>query len=142
MGLLDGAIFPEHEELNEDPLFYAESPDGERDVSEIVRCVRFRKLCANALPKVKLWANANAGRRNPMQARREGILAGVFDYTAVWTGGFALIEFKGYSKRRPGKLSPQQISFGNAMVARGHNAACFFDPVAAVEWLKKCGAPQ
>lgn len=134
--------FPEHEELNEAPLFYVEPPDGEREVSEIARCVRFRKLCASTLPNVLLYANANAGRRNPAQARREGIMAGVFDYTALWDGGDAWIEFKGYSQRRPGKLSPQQISFGNAMIARRRHAACFFDPAAAVEWLKKCGAPQ
>lgn len=139
MGLLD---FPVHEELHEEPLFFAEAPDGDRGVAELTRCIRFRKLCARTFPKLMLYANANAGRRNPTQARLEGIMAGVFDYTAIWTGGFAVIEFKGYSKRRPGKLSQQQISFGNAMVERGHNAACFFSPLAAVEWLKKCGAPQ
>lgn len=137
MGLLD---FPAHEELHEEPMFFVESPDGLRDLAELPRCTKFRMLVGRDLPKVWLYANANAGKRNPAQARREGIRAGVFDYTAVWGGDVAWVEFKGYSQRRPGKLSQPQIDFGNAMIDRGHKAACFFDPEAAVEWLKKCGA--
>lgn len=134
--------FPVHEELNEPPLFYVQEPDGLRDIGELPRCTKFRKLVARELPKVLLYPNANAGKRNPMQARREGIMAGVFDYTAVWDDGDAWIEFKGYSQRRAGKLSQPQIDFGNALIARGRNAACFFDPVSAFEWLKECGANQ
>lgn len=46
-----------------------------------------------------------------------------------------------YPDPRPGKLSLAQIDFGNALVARGHRCACFFSPVAALEWLREQGAP-
>jgi len=85
----------------------------------------------------------NAGKRNPAQARREGIVAGVFDTVWRWRRPLvAHIEMKGYDKRgRAGSLSVQQIEWGNRMVALGYPVACFFDPYAAVEWLRELRFP-
>lgn len=129
--------------LYEAALFFVEQPDGKRNLTELMRVVQFRQTMRNAAPKVLLYANANAGRRNPAQARKEGIMAGVFDYTACWQPGCcAFVEFKGYdAKGRPGKLSPAQVEFGNRMLALGHHVAAFFDPFAAVSWLREVGAP-
>jgi len=134
------------------PLFPVEAPDGRKDLSELDRQVMFRKYAANLAPMVMLWANANAGRRNPLQARREGIVAGVFDMSAAWDIGASTlvdcavsacwIEFKGYDKRgQPGRLSEAQIEWGNAMHQRGHKVACFYSGKSAFDWLASLGAP-
>ena len=129
--------------LHEQPVFPVEPPDGVRHWSEIDRCVAFRKLVRTAAPTVLIYANANAGKRNPRQAWREGIMAGVFDYDARWHfPGGAQVEFKGYDARgRAGGLSQAQIDFGNRLHRLGHPVACFFTPAAAVEWLRSLGAP-
>lgn len=129
--------------LYPDPLFHCEPPDGQKHLSEIARCVQFRRLMAMLAPSVLVHANANAGKRNPMQARREGIMGGVFDYACLWgADGSAYLEMKGYDARgRAGKLSTNQIEFGNRLHRMGRNVACFFDPMAAVAWVRSCGAP-
>lgn len=138
--------------LKAEPLFPVEAPDGRKDMAEIDRQVMFRRYAANLAPRVIVWANANAGRRNPAQARREGVMAGVFDMTCAWdiadsTNPTALqsvcyLEFKGYDKNgRPGKLSQAQIEWGNAMHERGHMVACFFSGKSAFDWLASLGAP-
>jgi hypothetical protein len=136
-------FFPADEPLDEAPLFPVEAPDGRKSVDELARVVVFRQLIRIAAPSVLLFANANAGKRSPAQARREGIMAGVFDYSVAWEGGqIAYPEFKGYrAGGRPGKLSDAQIRWGNAMHKRGFPVACFFTPEAAVEWLRSLGAP-
>lgn len=138
--------------LKAEPLFPVEAPDGRKDLTELDRAVMFRRYMANLAPAVILYPNANAGRRNPMQARREGIMAGVFDYTAAWdiadstladcAVSVCWVELKGYDKSgRPGKLSNAQIEWGNAMQARGHKVACFFSGKSAFDWLASLGAP-
>lgn len=134
------------------PLFPVEAPDGRKDLAEIDRQVMFRRYAANLAPRVIVWANANAGRRNPAQARREGVMAGVFDMTCAWDiadstnpaapQSVCYLEFKGYDKNgRPGKLSRAQIDWGNAMHQRGHKVACFFSGKSAFDWLASLGAP-
>lgn len=134
------------------PLFPVEAPDGRKDLTEIQRAVMFRKFMSQLAPAVVLYANANAGKRNPLQAQREGVIAGVPDYTACWdiadsTRADALvsvawIELKGYDKSgRPGKLSQAQIDFGNRLHERGHKVACFFSGKSAFDWLASLGAP-
>jgi len=125
------------------PLFPVEQPDGDRHLSELDRVVCFRRLVREHAPEVAIYPNANAGRRSPFQAAREGIVAGVFDYTAAWTAPHvAWLEFKGYDARgRAGQLSPAQIEWGNRMVRLGHRVACFFTPASALAWLEACGAP-
>lgn len=123
--------------------FPVQSPDGRRDVGELTRQVQFRKLMAAlARSRIMVAATPNAGIRNPRQARLEGIRAGLFDVRIAWAGGQADIEFKGYDKRgRAGCLSQAQVDWGNDMLDLGHHVACFFDPVAAVAWLRGLGCP-
>lgn len=134
------------------PLFPVEEPDGRKDLSELERAKLFRSYVAKLAPKVVLYANANAGKRNPTQARAEGIKAGVPDYTIAWdiadstipdcAVSVAWIELKGYSADgRPGKLSKAQIDFMNGLHSRGHKVACFFSGKSAFDWLASLGAP-
>jgi hypothetical protein len=134
------------------PLFPVEAADGRKELAELERQAIFRRYAANLAPRVIVFANANAGKRNPMQAKREGIMAGVFDMTCTWDiaastdpnapQSVCWIEFKGYDKNgRPGKLSKAQIDWGNAMHERGHKVACFFSGKSAFDWLASLGAP-
>lgn len=126
------------------PAFPVEPPDDNRDWAELPRQVSFLRDLRIVAPSVLAYANPNAGKRGPAairQAKAEGLRAGVFDLTLVWNFGTAWLEFKGYSQRRPGVLSAAQIDFGNALVERGQRCACFFSPVAALEWLREQGAP-
>lgn len=131
------------DELNPEPQFFVQAPDGRKDWPEIDRQATFRKVMRWAAPRVWLHANANAGKRNPALARKEGIVAGVFDLTAHWHGPLtAYIELKGFDARgRAGSLSDGQIRFGNRMVEMGVPCACFFNPYDAAEWLRGLGFP-
>lgn len=134
------------------PEFFVEEPDGRKDLSELERQVLFRRYMRELAPAVMVWANPNAGKRNPAQARREGIRAGVFDITCAWDisastlpdcdVSICFVELKGYDKSgRPGALSKPQIEWGNAMLARGHKVACFFSGKSAFDWIASLGAP-
>lgn len=132
--------------LDEAPLFFVEPVPRlvqDRKLSEISRAVIFRRLMRTLAPSCSVDANANAGKRNPRQAMREGVKAGLPDYTIAWPGGgIAFVELKGFSSGgRPGKLSPAQIAWGNRMVRLGHHVACFYEPLAAIAWLGSLGAP-
>lgn len=129
------------EPLSPDPAFFVEAPDGRKDVPELSRQTDFLKLMRTAAPRVMVFANANAGKRNPQQARREGIKGGVFDITCLWRARCAYIEFKGYNKKGPGSLSDNQTRFGNRLVELDIPCACFFSPVSAVNWLREIGFP-
>lgn len=124
------------------PQFPHESPDGRKDMPELLRQTSFLKLMRTAGPRVLVFANANAGKRNPQQAKREGIKGGVFDLTCLWRARCAYIEFKGYTKAgRAGQLSDNQIRFGNRLVELDIPCASFFSPVNAVNWLHSIGFP-
>ena len=125
------------------PEFFVQAPDGARQFSEIDRQKMLFNLMRATAPRVLGFAIPNAGKRNPAKARKEGILGGVFDTQWCWRDGLtAFVEMKGYDTRgRAGKLSDAQIEWGNRMVALGHHAACFFDPYAAVAWLREQGFP-
>ena len=130
--------------LNEAPIFPVEKPDGRKGLAEISRAVDFQRIIRMTGPSVSMFANANAGKRNPRLAQREGIKAGVFDYTLAWgCGGICFVELKGYDKSgRPGKLSQSQIDWGNRMHRLGHKVAAFFDPIEAARFVASCGAPM
>lgn len=130
------------DELNEQPLFPVEAPDGRRTWAEIDRqVVLFRDMHMLA-PAVLGFAIPNAGKRNPVQARKEGIMAGVFDTEWRWPGGSAFVEMKGYTKAgRAGALSTAQIEFGNRLHKMGVPVGCFFTPALAVQFLRDAGAP-
>lgn len=128
--------------LKPTPAFLCEPPDGVRTWTELQRQTAFLREMRLMAPTVLVYANANAGKRNPQQAMREGVRAGVFDVTAVWNRGAAWLEFKGYTAAgRAGALSNAQVDFGNCLVERGWSVACFFTPAAAVAWLAGLGAP-
>lgn len=133
---LDEPLIPE-------PQFYVEPPDGMKHWPEIDRQSTFFKLLRYAGPRVHAFANANAGKRNPRKAKAEGIKSGVFDVTCQFKLPLiAYTEFKGYDGRgRPGKLSDNQIRFGNRLVELGIPCACFFSPQAAINWLRELGFP-
>lgn len=131
-------------ERDEKPIFPVEVPDGIKHWREIKRQVEFRKLVRLlASAPVVVYANPNAGRRSARQASAEGIRAGVFDMSVHWGDArSAWPEFKGYDARgRAGTLSPAQIGWGNAMHGIGHSVACFFTPMAAIDWLRGLGCP-
>ena len=131
-------------DLHPAPSFPVQKPDGKRDWTELQRQTTLLRLVHSVGPKILAYPNANAGKRNPMQARREGIMAGVFDlsFNAAIPFMTAHVELKGYSKAgRAGTLSPQQIEWGNRMHALGKPVACFFCPYDAVEWLRMLGFP-
>lgn len=131
-------------EIYPSPKFPNQEPDGKRDWTELQRQTTLLRLVRAAGPKILAYANANAGKRNPLHARREGIMAGVFDlsFNAATPFMTAHVELKGYDSRgRAGKLSPQQIEWGNRMHALGKPVACFFCPYDALEWLRLLGFP-
>ena len=125
------------------PRFYVEAPDGRKDWAELDRQAALFAAMHRLAPRVLGYAIPNAGKRNPGKARREGIMAGVFDTRWEWRAPLtAVIEIKGYDARgRPGKLSAAQIDYGNRMHDLGHHVACFFDPLAAVNWMRELGFP-
>lgn len=129
------------EPLKPVPEFFVEAPDKKYGWTEIARQVHFLSMMRMAAPKVIVFAIPNAGKRNPAQARKEGIMAGIGDISAQWQGGEAWIEFKGYRARVAGKLSDAQIDWNNAMHRIGKNVACFYSPDKAIEWLRSLGAP-
>lgn len=127
--------------LAEDPIFPVEAPDGRKDWPEADRQAAFRGRLRVIAPSLTIYANANAGKRNPTQARKEGVTAGVFDLTVasgeIGARFVAWPEFKGYTaKGRAGQLSQSQIDWGNRMYRAGHHVACFFDPDSAIAWLR------
>lgn len=128
------------EPLRAVPLFPVEPPDDQRSLAELPRQTRLLSRLRVIAPGLKIYANANAGKRNPTQARREGITSGVFDLSVVNREAYprfrAELEMKGWASKRAGKLSPNQISWGNDMHRAGWPVACFFTPDAAVAWLR------
>ncbi len=127
--------------LRETALFRVDAPDGKRSWAEADRQATFRGRLRMVAPSLMVFANANAGKRARHLAIKEGVRAGVFDVTvASGTIGprfVAYPEFKGYDARgRAGSLSVEQICWGNQMHRAGHHVACFFDPDAAVEWIR------
>lgn len=128
--------------LTPEPAFLVEGPDKRKDWPELQRQAAFLRLMRTAAPRVMVFANANAGKRNPTQAKREGITAGVFDLTCISPGRTAFIEIKGFTKAgRAGALSLPQIEFGNRLVELGIPCACFFSPTGAASWLRAQGFP-
>jgi hypothetical protein len=125
------------------PLFFVQAPDGRKDWPEARRqTVMFREMRMRA-PTVEGFHIPNAGRQNPMTALASGKKAGPFDTEWSWAPRrTAWIELKGYTADgRPGKLSPEQIRWGNVMLALGHDVACFFSPHDAIDHLRSLGAP-
>lgn len=134
------------------PLFPVQAPDGRKELSELDRQAWVVNYIRRAQPHIMVYATPNAAKRGfaaQRQAKKEGLLAGVFDLTFCWdikhSDGPVTVcwaEMKGYDARgAAGKLSPPQIEWGNAMHQRGHKVACFFSAKSVIEWLRSLGAP-
>ena len=105
--------------------------------------------------KVTARAIRNEGKRGFKEQRsmkRTGLLAGTFDTVIFWDyrdatsddcpRSVASIEFKGFdAKGRPGKLSQPQIEYGNDLFRKGHAVGCFYTAAAALDFLRRLGAP-
>ena len=129
--------------LSEPPRFYVQAPDGIKDWSEDARQVAFFTMLHRVAPKVMAHHIKNEGNYNHAKAAKSGVVSGVLDIGVY--GEFplaAVIEMKGYTKAGvAGKLSPQQIKWGNKLFDRGWPVACFFCPYAALRWLREQGFP-
>lgn len=128
------------------PTFYVQAPDGKREWAETGfhgRQETFVTLVHRLAPRVDLFHIPNEGKRSPLLSKRSGIVGGVFDNTLTFRFPLkAYVELKGYDKRgQAGKLSRQQIEWGNRQVDLGWPVACFFCPYAAVDWLRGLGFP-
>lgn len=129
-------------DLSPTPEFYVEPVDNS-PLAETPRQTAFLNLMRYVGPRCVTYANANAGKRASYVARREGIMSGVFDLTVAFRPPLvAWLEFKGKDKRgRAGKLTDNQIRFGNRMLELGHPVGCFFTPERAVQFLRENGFP-
>lgn len=136
--------------LYAEPLFPVEAPDGRKDLSELDRQRTFVSWMRKKCPHMVVCAIPNAAKRGQKamnQARAEGMVAGAFDTFVAWEAGdcprsIAFVEWKGYDARgTAGKLTQQQIDFGNKLHEKGHAVACFFSARSAVNWLRDMGAP-
>lgn len=145
--------------LEPDPEFYVEpipapGPDPKM-WPEIQRQAAFIAYLRKTSPKIIARAIPNEGKRGfkeQHRIRKSGVVAGTFDTLIVWDTAdstipdcalsMAMCEFKGFDARgRAGKLSVQQIEFGNSLHQRGHAVACFYTATAALNWLASLGAP-
>lgn len=132
--------------LNEAPRFHVGKPDGRRDWAENGfkgRQVAFIALGQRLAPRVMVHHVPNEGKRNPLLARKSGIVGGVFDNAVAFRAPLtAYVEIKGYDKRgKPNTLSPVQIAWGNRQADLGWPVACFFCPYEAWDWLRGLGFP-
>ena len=129
-------------DLNGPPEFLCQQPDGRKNWSEIARQAELFRLMHMLAPHVMGFAIPNAGKRNPRQAKREGLLAGLPDTQWLFRDLCAFVEIKGYDSRgRPGALKLAQIETCNRMHRLGWPVAMFFDPLVAVAWLRSIGFP-
>lgn len=142
----------------EAPLFFVEpipapGPDP-RLWPEEERQAAFVTYMSRTSPQITVRAVRNEGKRGlreQRQMKRTGLRAGTFDTFICWDVADASpdcpqtlvwIEFKGFdAKGRPGKLSQDQIDFGNDMTRKGFKVACFYTAKAALNWLASLGAP-
>ncbi len=130
-------------ELRAPPRFYVQAPDGRKDWSEEKRQEAFFATLHRVAPRVMAHHVKNEGKYNHAKAKRGGVVSGVFDIRCDCDAPLsAVLELKGYTKAgRAGELSQAQIDWGNAMLDRGWPVACFFDPFAAIDWLRVQGFP-
>lgn len=142
----------------EEPLFFCEpvpSPGADpRMWPEEERQAAFVTFMSRNAPKLSVRAVRNEGKRGfreQRQMKRTGLRAGTFDTFICWDVEDASpdcpqtlvwIEWKGFNaKGQPGKLTQDQIDFGNDMTRKGFKVACFYTVKPALEWLMSLGAP-
>ena len=136
--------------LREEPEFYCEpvpaKPADPRKWPEEFRQREFVAYVRRKYPDIILSSFANEGKRGPRLAAKMnglGLLAGMADVTCIWDGGAAYLEFKGWqASGRPGRLSPQQVQTLNRIHRNGHPVGMFFTATAALDFLRRAGAPM
>ena len=126
--------------LREEPIFPVE-PKHKMGGDEASYQQDFRKLLRSIAPTIRSWGVPNAGKRGftaQRQAKREGITTGVFDeHYAADAPWIAFLEWKDGQ----GRLSQEQIDWGNAMHRRGFRVACVRTPEFAASLFADWGAP-
>lgn len=137
MGLLDGAIFPEHEELNEAPLFFIEAKDrnpASEDVRQrhVVAACRRLGLFVAHIPQ--------SGKRSDYERtklHRNGAIAGIPDLLIAFPGGVYFAEMK------DGKGTPAraQIDVMNDLVRRNIPCGVHRSWESLEQRLAEVGAP-
>lgn len=109
--------------------------------SELAIQTKFRSRARILCPAVAIVAIPNAAKRGQKalnQARREGAAWGFPDMLCFWRGGHvAAIEFKSAS----GKLSDNQTEWLDRLNGMGIPATVVRDPDAAIDFLRRAGAP-
>ncbi len=92
-------------------------------------------------PRVKAIAIPNQGNRSiatSVRMRAEGMHKGAWDILFQWDGGrCAWVELKDAK----GALKPEQIEFGNWLVANGFPCGVFRSVDTVVAFLREQGAP-
>lgn len=91
-------------------------------------------------PRVLAWACPNEGNRGKVQTSQlvaQGLMAGAADYTVMWAGGGALIEFKAPG----GYQTPAQREFEASAKGAGVPYAVCRSWQEAWRYLEACGAP-
>lgn len=137
MGRLDGAIFPEHEELNEAPMFFIEAKDrnpASEDVRQrhVVAACRRLGLFVAHIPQ--------SGKRSDYERtklHRNGAIAGIPDLLIAFPGGVYFAEMK------DGKGTPSraQIDVMNDLVRRNIPCGVHRSWETVEQRLAEVGAP-
>jgi hypothetical protein len=111
------------------------------DSSELSIQGLFRSRARIRCPAVHIVAvpnGAKRGQRALNQAMREGLALGFPDVICLWRGpGIAAIE----CKAAKGKVSANQAEWIERLNSLGIPAIVARDPDAAIEFLRKAGAP-
>lgn len=127
-------------DLREKPIFPVEPRDKD-SAAEVVRQMQFRKLLRDIAPSITSWAVPNAGKRGQwaqQQAKREGMIAGVFDEHYAWDGPtIVMLEWKDST----GALSQEQIDWGNRLHRMGFRVASVRSAAFAEALFREWGAP-
>jgi len=123
--------------LYPDATFYIEPPD-DGHATEIERVVAFRKALRQVMPKARVIAVPNAGKRGQVainRAKAEGASWGFPDIIVLEKDRVAFLEFKN-GKRKPAN---HQIDQMNWLDANGFNVACVRTAQGAVARLEAWG---
>ena len=122
-------------------IFHVDPRDVADDGDEHAIQVRLLNRLRMIAPRVKAIAVPNQGQRSmatSMRMRAEGLHKGAWDIQFMWDGGrCAWVELKD----RKGALKPEQIDFGNWLVAHGFPCGVFRSVDTVVAFLREQGAP-
>ncbi|MET0365632.1 MAG: hypothetical protein ABW169_13365 [Sphingobium sp.] len=122
-------------------IFHVDPKDVADEGDEHAIQVRLLNRLRMVAPRVKAVAIPNQGNRSiatSMRMRAEGMHKGAWDIEFMWEGGrTAWVELKD----RKGTLKPEQIEFGNWLVAHGFPCGVFRSVETVIAFLRDQGAP-